>query len=294
MKIIPISPFVPADLTMTLAEASGVDPAAWNSATAYTVDTLCSYSNKKYKAITANTNKTPSGTSDDSVDWMYIGNINKYALIDEYLNTQTSATGDLVIQFDTTYENSVYLANVDGSSIAIVQTVDGVEVYSKTVDLTVPVADFYDFFFSPIDRRRDFYFPLSLYQNTTVTITITGGSDGAKIGGLFRGFQYDLGYALWDTEAAFKDYSKYITNSYGNTYLNKGNYSKKVNLNYSIETSKIDSFLRKLIEIRGTMSVFIINENYDSLMLFGYVGEVKQTYNNPTMSFGSLPIIGSI
>ncbi len=288
MKILQIRPLTPSTMTATFTGAI-TDPSIYAATTAYAIGDKCVFGNNKYQCILAATGKQPDS---NATYWQYIGMINKYAMIDEYLNTQSLAAGDITITFDTAGENGIYLTNMLATTLTVTQVANGNTVMSKTVQLVNTVSDFYTYNFDPIDYRADYFVPLALYYNSTVTITLN--HTNAKIGGIFIGKISDVGSSLWDTEVGIIDYSKKTTDSFGNTYLKQGYFKKRLRLNYAVQTAKIDYLMRVLAQVRGTAVVFIASDMYDSLMAYGFFTDITQTYNNPTMSFGNISIEGLI
>ena len=102
--------------------------------------------------IEKNTNRDPTTQTDW---WEEQSGTNDYAMFNAIVQQQSIGTGDIIVklQIDEII-NSVALLNIYASSVTIKMTASGEVVYDQTYTTSVDggVSDWYEYFFSPIDR----------------------------------------------------------------------------------------------------------------------------------------------
>lgn len=149
----------------------------WASGTTYAIGdyVILAATHTLYRAITANTGKSPASNTSD---WQRVGATNRWRMFDEKVGTVSSATGSFSVTLAPGLINALALVEVDALSAHVVMTdpVDGI-VFDKTYSLNdnSAVTDGYQYFFADIRRKRTLVVEgLTSYRNAQLTVTVTG------------------------------------------------------------------------------------------------------------------------
>lgn len=181
-------------------------------------------------------------------------------MFDEYLETQTETADEISKTFSVAGFNAVVVLNNYGIEAEL--TI-GTEVQTISL-IRDSIKDWWDYFFAPSRIGRDcvFYFPTQgSGVNATLKIKYPGGT--AKCGMCITGLAKDIMTTRYDIKIGMSDYSKYVTNDFGNVYLSSGSWAKRVEAGLYTEKESFDVAFRDIIKNRSTPCVFDYNE-YDS------------------------------
>lgn len=210
-------------------------------------------------------------------------------MFDGYLETQTETAEEISKTFSVAGFNAVVVLNNYGIEAEL--TI-GSEV------MTVPlirdsIKDWWDYFFAPSRIGRDcvFYFPLQgAGVNATLKIKYPDGT--AKCGMCVTGVAKEIMTTKYDVEIGISDYSKYVTNEFGQIYLNQGPWAKKAEVGLFTLKENFDIAFREIIKNRATPCVFDYNEydstlseyhtseeKFSSLVVYGYTDDFSPTIN---------------
>ena len=166
------------------------DAPAWATEAAYGVGDSVVYGHEVYKAVGASTGKQPDlhceGT--DAV-WRLMGPTNRYAMLDQYVSTQTVAPADAeTLTFTVSFNRCTAFAllNFKATSIrAVVKDGDGLVMYDNTVNTLKDVDGYWEYYFRPLERVVDqavTNIPLSPVATLEVTLTQKGGPRARRRG----------------------------------------------------------------------------------------------------------------
>lgn len=110
-------------LSSTVQETEASDGSVWSSAIAYTAGAKVCYVHERYEALKENTNKRPDQNADDiDSPWRRLGATNQYAMLDDFVDTQTvSPQGTTEMTFSVPFNRatSFALLNVYASSVHV-------------------------------------------------------------------------------------------------------------------------------------------------------------------------------
>ena len=126
------------------------------------------------------------------------------------------------------------------------------------------IKDWWDYWFAPSRIGRDtvFYFPTQPPgANATLTISYPGGD--AKCGLCVTGFARKLAISVYPATVGITDYSRYITDEFGQVYLNPGRFAKRAETKLIIKNENFDIAYREIVKNRGKACIFDHNK-YDS------------------------------
>jgi hypothetical protein len=287
-------PFTPSMLVSTTA----LEPTPlWVSGTSYAQDAEVTWANsagdirKWISAVNSNTD-TP-GTSDK---WVDNGPCNKCAMFDTKISTQTIAASPLIVEFTTSnIISNLALLNLIGQSVKVEMFAGGVKVYEKTIDINSSILNWWDYYFAEDDQVSQALFnDLPLYYSPTIIITLTGPSDVA-IGSAVFGSRFDLGCLSYGATSGIIDYSKKITDEFGDTVFVKRAFADEFSGQVLVENSQLNGIKRKLREIRATPTLWvgIDDETFrETLMVFGWYRQHRIVIAYPNHSLIDLEIEG--
>ena len=255
--------------------------ASWVSTTAYSLNSQVTLQNAdtgmyhNYNCILSTTAGAIPSLRPDI--WKDVGAPERYRMLDFSAETQSSfgASGSFVITGD--FVDSMAFLNVTGTTSITVNAVNAssVNVYSKTVDMTSKT----DLVLMDI--------PSGLW---TITVTLAGAV--CKIGTCFWGKQTDIGGTQYGASASINDYSTQSTDIYGNTTLLQRVYSKRLSVNLMIPNANVDKVFSYLAAIRTTPVIWVGDDNYGTLAVYGVYKDFAVNVAYPDYSTCSLTIEG--
>jgi len=244
------------------------------STTSYAIGSRVTEADKIYTCIAPSSVVLPSTRADL---WRCDGAADRYKMLDFSAATQSNfgTSGSFVITGDVV--DSIVFLNVTGTTSITVNAVNAlsVNVYSKTVDMTLKT----DLVLIDI--------PSGLW---TITVTLAGTS--IKIGTCFWGKQTNIGDTQYGASASINDYSTQSTDIYGNTTLLQRVYSKRLSVNLMIPNTNVDKVFSYLAAIRTTPVVWVGDDNYGVLAVYGVYKDFAVNVAYPDYSTCSLTIEG--
>lgn len=297
-----IRPIIITDAILTSSTAPETDYAAWNVGTAYTVGqrVIRVSTHRCYECLVAHTGATPeTNLTGTTPKWLDIGPTNRWAPFDDKVGTQTVLASPLTIVLQPGQQcNALALLQIFGTSLTVSMTSvsGGGTVYNKTLSLLSKdlVTDWFQYFYSPINRVGDIVLTdLPMFYDGILTITITDPSLPVKLGVCVIGLSSDIGEAQYGVKAGIIDYSKRDTDAFGNTYINKRKFSKRMSLTLWLPASQVDPVFNLLTDYRATPVVWIGADNrYQALIQYGFYKDFEVDIAYPTFSLCTLTIEG--
>ena len=211
-------------------------------------------------------------------------------MFDGYLETQTETSEEISKTFSVAGFNAVVVLNNYGIEAEL--TI-GSEVMTISL-IRDSIKDWWDYFFAPSRIGLDcvFYFPTQ-GTGTTATLKIKYPGGTAKCGMCVTGLAKNIMSTGYDLKIGISDYSKYVTNDFGNVYLNPGPWSKTVDAGLFTSKANLDVAFRDIVKNRGTACVFDYNEyqndlteyhtsenGFSSLIVYGYTDDFSSEINS--------------
>lgn len=247
-----------------------LDPAAYNPATAYAEGDRCVSAEQVWQSNDgANTGHTPAA---DSEYWTLVGAINKLAMFDRRVGSQTVNEDTIEVVLDMgQVTDTISILNVDASSITLVQEdpVDGT-VHEETQLLAEPVADPWEWCFFPITRRTSALFVgIKPYEASTLTITIDNTGGDAACGALLVGQAFEPGLAQWNASDGIQDYSVIKADSFGVRDIVERDYADDAEFIVEVRPDMSPRFRRILAEQRAKPTVVILADHRPDAQYYG-------------------------
>jgi len=234
----------------------------------------------------------------DEASWNVRGKTNRWAMFDEYNNTQTTNPEEIVVVLSPqSICEGLYLGNVDADEIelVVVDQSDG-KVYSEVISLVTASgsSSYYDWCFRPADRA-DYYFTVAMppYAAALVTVVLRKAGGVAKCGMAAIGLVDDFGPSLYGLSASGKDFSSTTFNFDGTSKTQLRDYAKQMNVDVQVNNGEIDYIQRKLFQLRQRPIVWI-GGPYGATAVFGRYVSFDIVIPGLLKSDMSLQIEGSV
>jgi len=234
----------------------------------------------------------------DEASWNSRGKTNRWAMLDEYNNTQTTNPEEIVIVLSPqSICEGLFLGNTDADEIELV-VVDQSEgkVYSEVTSLVTASgsSSYYDWCFRPADRA-DYYFTVAMppYASALVTVVLRKPGGVAKCGMAVIGLVDDFGPSLYGLSASGKDFSSTTFNFDGTSKTQFRDYAKQMNVDVQVNNGEIDYIQRKLFQLRQRPIVWI-GGPYGATAVFGRYVSFDIVIPGLLKSDMSLQIEGSV
>ena len=284
----------PIDITDDNLTASNVTASAraeWDSGTAYVVNDEVKVSFEEdgttpitpleFTVLVNNTDKYPIDNADstfpelETPDWQDDGASNRYKMFDELNGSQTIFADEV----DTTVTlgeiaNSVTALNVSASSVQVIvdDPTDG-EVYNETKTLIADsgINNWYDYYFTPIEREANAVFlDLPAYSAATIQVIFLESSADVKVGVLAFGVQKLIGETDYGTNTGIRSFTTKTQDANGNFKIKPGRFSKRSDYLVSIETDRAGDIQRYMASIDSKAVIFIGDEDFDTTLVYGF------------------------
>lgn len=262
------------------ASSVAVSEADWNSGTTYSLaapvkatasDALL---HRYVSAQGSNTNHNP--VTDDGTWWTDEGPVNRWAMFDDTSTTATTDADEIEVTLALPAGERmdvVYLAGLDAETVRI-QIEDALAgpVHDETYSLAEvgAITSWHAWFFEPVERKSELLVgDLPNGAGAEVTVTIGHPGDTAACGNLVLGFRRALGDTAWGVETEIRDYSRWIENDFGDRVLVEGAYRKLMSATALLANVIKDAVERELTGARAQVRLYIADETYTSLTVFG-------------------------
>ena len=223
---------------------------------------------KIYKCLAATTAYPP----DNLTKWQDEGGSNKWAMFDEFLNTQTENATSIIVGIDASNCDRFFLFNMDADSVTAVLTDNGTAAVVQT--------DVYD-----VSDQQSLIREIYIYADATLTLTIAK-TGTAKCGLCQAGWSTYLGKTQWGANPGMTDYSIKSAGTYG-TYVSEGQWSKDLDFELYFDRVNIDDVYEDLTGARGILVAIEGNgddTNYETLRLFGFINDWEITDFSPSLA----------
>lgn len=246
----------------------------------------------------ASTTITGCAPVTDETYWARADSTNRWRMHDSAVSSQTSNVTSIVNVYNAPgIVDAILLSNIDCASVnvTIVDDIDG-EVYNQTFSgvSSSGIQNWYAYFIEPIVRKTDMLIDsLPLYANTTITVTISGGTGNTVLCGLcYLGSALNAGGTQYGMRLGIQDYSRITKDDYGNRSFSEGNYNRTVNLTTYVDNNSVDALHDLLSKYRATAVAYIGSEHFGASFVFGKYSDFNVEIAYPQVSLCSIQIEG--
>jgi len=296
MKVIKPTSFTSGMLVSTTA----TDPnPAYAAGTTYAVDAIVSYSNRLYQSVvSSNTGNQPDISP---AFWIDIGPTNPYGMFDRTVTYGTSSTETLTVVLTPGRFDSLALINLDCDlcSVTIRDGAGGPIIYENLIGLSGAfITDWSEYFFiDPLFKRTQVILSnLPQFANAHLTITLTGGTGlTISLGELIFGAMFEIGGTQYGASAGILDYSRKVTDDFGNVTFVERPFSKRINASVFVLNSRLNRVQQLMYSLRATPVVWIASESVnleEALVVYGFYRDFSTDIAYPAHSIMSLEIEG--
>ena len=238
----------------------------WKESKAYAENDECEFEKFIYKALKASTNIKPN-TDDKS--WQKLRVSNEWACFDYYLNTISSAQGEINLTFKAMSANAIYLNGVRAKRL-IIECLDTsgavIERFEKGL-FDESVSSWSEYFFGDWvekDKAYDVFYECKSLSRSRIFRVRASGLDRVEIGSIIAGVAKSLATTLYAKNSiSMIDFSKVSTDEEGNTRTNA--------FELLVDENELDFVMSELANLRGEACVFIIADNFECLMNFAFL-----------------------
>lgn len=249
--------------------------ADYNPLTPYAAGDKVTYNNFIYLSLqNANTGNQPDLTA-SAAWWSLVSASNKWAMFDDEVQTQSTASNTLSTTIRASYVNAISCVNITASSVDIEVKKGATVVYTKTIDLFdySLIVDWATYFFSEHDFQTEFSLTdLPSLPDVDIKITVNKPTSTVGIGKVIIGALLDVGLEKYNLKREGIDYTQAKTDPFGVTTLTKRAYVRKYNTIATMENSKFDYVSKKLDSIASVPVLCIGGNGFKStLTVFGFV-----------------------
>lgn len=287
------------DSNFVSSSAPETDYSAWSSGTTYTLGNrvILTSTHMIYESAQgSNTNHDPA--TDDGTWWIAVSPTNRWKMFDESVGTVTSIATPLTVVLSPGIINSLALLDVSANTVDVEMTdgVAGPVVYTTTVDMgdTTSLIDWWDYFFEPITPRTTLILDdLPPYSTGVLTVEFAATTT-AGCGTLAVGDMVTIGNTRYGASIGIIDYSRKETNDFGTTSVIERSFAKKLDLEFTLENSRIDYVASKLSAIRATPVIWVASDEYSSMIVYGFYKDWGVSIPYPRHSEASLNIEGLV
>jgi hypothetical protein len=274
------------DAALVSSSVPETDFAAWSGATTYALNAkaIKTSTHRIYQSLAAgNLNHDPETNPDK---WLDIGPTNRWAMFDKSVGTLTTATHEIDVSIAPGSIDSLALLDLQAETARVTMVDGGVTVYDRTQATNVggvAIVDWYSYFFEAVGVNTTLTFlDLPIHPNATVAISVQTAdpADTAAIGTCVVGRLLEIGTTEVSPSVGIDDYSKKNTDDFGVTTVVPRAWAGTMTLNANMLRANIDAVRRILADLRATACVWIGQEGYDSLTLYGFYKsfEIKVEY----------------
>lgn len=290
----------PTTITDSILISSSVpenDYPQWDSATTYNAGdkVIVVAEHKIYEALKTTTNESPST---NPLSWLNIASTNRWAMFDEKVGTVSSAISNITLTLNPGIATGIAILGLSGVlSVYVKMTTIEEIVYEKTINLYDPsnIADWWSYFFEDI-RIKSFALVLDLptYRASTLEIRLNGETgQPVSVGSLVVGRVLQYANSVdYGASVGIQDYSRKERDEFGNVTVVERAFNKRARWNFLIRNSEIDVFQENLAALRARPAVYIGNDDYNSLVVYGFYRDFDTVISYPTSSECSIEIEG--
>ncbi len=283
----------PAPVTATTLLASNVavdDGPEWVAGTYATGDKVVRDRHLYESAADGNT-ATPGAETTATLKWLDLGPVNRWRMFDKrkgsvwQIGTFTEAPEviDVTIRPGQVV-NALGLVGVAATSVRVVMTdpAEGV-VYDRSLSLIdATAANWYEYFFKPIERRDSaVLFDLPAYGTADVRVIVSAPGASARVGTLILGQAVTLGEAEYPLTFGGDSYSTTRLDAFGNAEIVPRPSRDAVTFTFYTAETQSGGVRRLLRKLKDTQTLYVGREDLDVTIIAGRAEEPNGTLLEP-------------
>ncbi|MCA3567013.1 hypothetical protein [Bradyrhizobium sp.] len=287
MKV--VRPIVITDASLVSSDVPETDHPAWAAGTTYALGAkvILASTHRRYESLVgANTGFNPAT---NPTKWVDLGPTNRWAMFDNRVGTETSRADSLTVELSPGSVDTLALIDTVAESATVTMTVDATVVYEgerSFMTSGVAINNWFAYFFEPIGMKTvALFLDLPVYPEAVVKVEVFGG-------GLIIGKTAELGSTEQGVDIGIVDYSRKVTDDFGVTTVVERNWSKRMTARSLILTDQVDAAQRLLASLRAQPVLWIGEEAFESMTIFGFYKDFSIDVAFPSVSYCSLTVEG--
>ncbi len=229
--------------------------------------------------------------------WLQVSATNRWNMFDDSVSSRTSNIDTVDVNLDVVGRiNSVAMLNMSAAEVRVIvtDTIDGV-IYDRTESLvsSVGINTWYNWYFTPITRRRDILFSdLPSNANTEINVIVSDSGSMAEIGALVIGRVNNIGPTQYGLNVGIIDFSAKQRDSFGNTSVVERGFSRRANLSVWVNNNAVDQVVNILTDVRAIPVVYEASDQFGSSLIYGFYRDFDVAVELPTRSLLDITIEG--
>lgn len=298
MKVVPPYEITPSNLTSNVPEN---DYAEWTAGT-YPQGTrkIIAAQHAIYEVLATTTADSPlDGIAKAVPTWLVVGPTNRWKMFNKragntwMIGTFTSNPNTIDVTVHATKRtNSIGLVGVKASSVQIIMTVSGAEVYNQTISMSTKAGgSWYQYYFGPFKIRNNLAeFDLPPYANADIRVIISAPGSTAQVGMMVVGWAKEIGWARWGTSLGSESYSNVKEDDFGNVTITPRGKRRFVDFDIAMYANQVSTALQILEPLGDTAALYVGSETIDSTIIVGRFDRLALTLPNVAISEYSLEV----
>jgi hypothetical protein len=299
---------VPLTLTLTSSTATASALDEWSDATAYVpgnqVKVTTSVPHTEWESIQGGTNKPPA---DEPDYWVQLGVTNPYRMLDNTVNTTSTATETFTAVLTTPRRiTHLGLFGLDGvRSVTVSVIYDGETEWTDTATLgrLDESATWWEYFFNAADYGETLVMAVPGWHNSdqTISVTFTGDTSATvSVGHLVLGVGQELGMTVYSAEAGIQSFSRKEADAWGNYYLAPRANAKRIQARVIIPGGTVDRVYRAISGLDAVAAVYDFNNSEapeaarDALTVFGFFRDFRLLMEGYNQDYAEFEVEGLI
>lgn len=266
----------------------------WNKDKNYAVGDEVLYKELIYKNALGGISST--APDDDRDRWVNMGALNSKRFMDSFIYTKSTSefSSEIVINVLKPI-NTISFFNLEGAWVEISDM--GGNLLANRLNLTYKKSrTWWEYFFKGFIFRHTATIDLNNFKGK-MKIKIHRNKNGSALGHLILGNKFYIGATIYGAKVGVIDYSKIITNEFGDKDFYKGKNAKYNDLQVVVKSERVDDIIKELSKLAGTIALFIGDERsygFESLVIYGYYKDFNILIDNYKTSECQISIEGVI
>lgn len=259
------------------------DAPAWAAATTYAAGArvISTATHRVYEsAIAGNVGQDPAA---GGAAWIDLGPTNRWAMFDAAPTTRSSRATPLRVTLAPDQPvTAVAVLEPIATSVRVIVTADGVTTYDRTEAGSL----------NGVPRSAITFLDLPWVAGAQVEVRLNADAGDASAGSVLIGSVTDLGTTETDPTLSLSDFSRRETDDFGVTTVVERAWSKRITARSLVDSALVDAVQRRLAAIRAVPVLWIGDEAFESLTLFGFYKDFSLDLQLGTKCYCSLTIEG--
>lgn len=265
---------------LLVSSTAGEIDAEWSAGTTYAAGARCTLASTRrtYQSLqAANLNHEPTA---NLAWWADVGASNQWAMFDGALGSVTQSAAGITVVLRPGVVSALAVMQVQAESVRVrmLDEPGGMVVYDRSETMNRAfIGDWYEWTTAPFEYQPEAIFQnLPMYATCELEVSITADTlNPAQCGELAVGATYTLGDPQMGAKLGITDYSRKVTDEWGNTTLVQRAFAKTLDLPLVLDAAQLSKTYGVLAGLRATPCVFVPSslDRYAALVVYGWIGE---------------------